>query len=67
MHYGVLHLSSSPGLTCHPYPSLSVFLLQAYLGMPQVGDCLGADRQIWNSKVNARTQDTNLDRFGPLE
>jgi hypothetical protein len=34
---------------------------------PKVGDYLVRDRRIWNLKVNARTQDTNLDRFGPLE
>ena len=33
-------------------------------GVPEVADRVVGDRRIWNSKVNARTQDTDLYRFG---
>ena len=45
-------------------PLLSGFYRQPTYGYPKVGNCLGTDRHIWNLKVNAWIEDTNLDRFG---
>jgi len=36
-------------------------------GVPEVAECVAGDRRTWNLKVKARTRDTDLDRFGPLE
>jgi hypothetical protein len=47
--------------------SYRCFYCRPTWGYPKVGDYLVRDCQIWNLKVNVRTQDTNLDWFGPLE
>jgi hypothetical protein len=36
-------------------------------GYPKVVDCSVGGRQTWSLMVKARTQDTDLDRFGPPE
>ena len=56
-------------------PSRLIFDDEVLRGLPMIATVasprnapskrlFGTDRRIWNSKVNARTQDTNIDRFG---